>query len=74
MNSGIYGVYDRLQGYKLIFIEDNDVTAQRFFEASYSSAPEQYKRDMELWHLGLIDTKSGEIEIDDKYFLFNFGV
>lgn len=73
MTSGVYGVYDRLKGYQVIFIEDNDTTAQRYFASAYDSAPERFKRDVELWHIGLMDTKTGELEVDDKYFLMNFG-
>ena len=73
MTKGIYGVHDRLTGYQLIFFEDNDATAQRFFSATYATAPQKFKDDMELWHLGLFDTKTGDIEVDEKYFLMNFG-
>lgn len=60
MRTNLYSVYDTIAGvFNKPFVEHNDDTAKRAFQASASEQP--HLADYSLYHLGYYDDTTGEI-------------
>lgn len=68
----IYSVKDRLAGYGVIVLQDNDAVAMRAFEngcSDPSSTWSTHPSDFDLYYIGDFDTHSGEILPDGPKYL-----
>lgn len=65
---GIYTIKDELNGYRQIFIDANDETAERgFIQAVQNDQTyKQWKKDFSLWCLGQFDTDKGIIMTEER--------
>ena len=75
----LYSIYDRVAGvFNAPFAAINDSVAVRMFKTACTSEHSEYfayAQDLDLFKLGSLDQKTGDVQISDKpEFLYRIGV